>query len=60
MPARKRLRFGPDDEVEMVAEEAPGEELPLEARNDVIEKIQEQIAVGSVEEEAAARVPGRR
>ena len=46
--------------MEVVAEEAPGEEFPAEADNDVIEEIQEQIAVGDVEEDAAARVPGDR
>ena len=58
--AIERLGFGPNDEVEMVAEEAPGEELPAEARNDIIEEVQEQVAVGGVEEDAAARVPGHR
>ena len=60
MPAMERLGFGPDDEVEVVAEEAPGEELPAEAENDVIEKIQEQLTVCDVEKDAAACVPGHR
>ena len=52
------LRFGPDDEVEVVAEEAPGEELPAEPDNDVIEEVQEQITVCNVEKDVAACVPG--
>ena len=58
-PAMRAPPVRPERRMEMVAEEAPGEELPAEPDDDVIEEIQEQIAVGRVEEEAAARVPGR-
>ena len=56
--AIERTRFGSDDEVDVIAEEAPGEDLPLKVGNDLIEEIQEQFTVGGIEEEAATRVPG--
>ena len=59
-PEKERFLLRPNDQVEMVAEEAPGNSSQPKRDNDVIEEIQEQITVSCVEEDPAARVPGDR
>ena len=46
--------------MEVVAEKAPGEKLPPTTLDDVIKEVQEQLAVGEIKEDSAARVPGNR
>jgi hypothetical protein len=59
-PAVQLFWFGSHDEVEVVPEEAPGEELPLVSLDDVIEKVKEQVTVSDVEKQPATAIPGGR
>ena len=58
--AMKRLRLGPNDVVDVISEQAPRKKIPAKPHDDIVEQIQEEVAIRGVEKDPAATVPGHR